>query len=84
MSRRKLPLLIEVWKIAKVLGWTTEVTRDRFVRAGIALKIPGARDWYIIGVKFETTMPALVDPLLNMLESGGLLRTRGNRKAKAG
>lgn len=76
----RLPLLIEVWKIARVLDWSVELTRDRFVRSGIAVKFPGGRDWYVVRDKFEAAMPALVEPLLAMLLSGGLLTTRGKRK----
>lgn len=75
----RLPLLIEVWKIARVLEWDTELTRERFVRSGMAVKFPGGRDWYVIRDKFEASMPGLVEPLLAMLQSSGLLSTRGKR-----
>jgi hypothetical protein len=76
----RLPLLIEVWKIARVLKWDLELTRERFKRAGIAIQFPGGRDWYVVRDKFEATMPGLVDPMLEALKAGGLMTTRGKRK----
>lgn len=75
----RLPLLIEVWKIARVLEWDVKLARDRFVRSGLAVKFPGGRDWYVVRDKFEASMPGLVEPLLDLLKSGGLLTTRGKR-----
>ena len=72
-------LLIPLWHVARALGWSTELTRDRFIRARIAIKPPGASEWSVLRSKLLAEMPVVVERIDEMVASGELLKVRKNR-----
>ncbi len=75
-------LLIPLWHVARALGWSTELTRDRFIRARIAIKPPGASEWSVLRSKLLAEMPVVVQRIDEMVASGELLKTRMLRGQK--
>lgn len=78
-----IPEIIEVWKIAQAIGWTTEKTR-RFLRGeNMAMTVGNGRA-YVMRSVFETTMPTVYRIFVSKYLTGQISsrHRRGPRKAR--
>ena len=73
-------LLIPLKYVAKALGWSTELTRDRFLRAKIAIRPPGAREFSVMRSTLLAEMPMIVARIDEMSFAGELQILRRNRQ----
>ena len=73
----KIPELVEVWRIARLIGWTTAKTRRFFVDAGLASRIGKNTEWMVVRVDFEVVMPTLYRIFAESYARGELLSRRG-------
>lgn len=72
---------IEIWKIARALGWSVQRTRRRFKNAGWAVEMPGCHDLFVARERLVISMASVL-VRIDELESAGMLRsTRGICKA---
>jgi hypothetical protein len=72
-----IPELIEVWKIARAIGWATKKTRLFLYDTGLAQKIGNHREAMVVRADFQATMPVVYDIYVKAHVSGKLLSTRG-------
>lgn len=84
MNEDGIPELIEVWRIARAIGWTTQKTRLFFYDAGLAQKIGAHHETMVIREDFQATMPAVYQVFAKAWKTGKLTSGRGrwSREAK--
>ena len=73
-------ILIPLKYVAKALGWSTKLTRDRFRRCNLAVLPPGACQYSISRDSLLATMPQVVARVDELARLGELRRrpvTRG-------
>lgn len=79
----KIPELIEVWKIARAIGWPTKKTRLFFYDAGLANKVGTHREALVVRADFESTMPVVYAIFVKAYAAGSLLSSRGFGRPRA-
>jgi hypothetical protein len=76
----QIPELIETWRIAKSIGWTTDKTTRLFRGMGIGGRVQGRRDTYVTREFFEAKLPQIYLLFVRKYEAGELLSKRGGRR----
>ena len=76
----QIPELIETWRIAKAINWTTDKTTRMFRAMGIGGRVSGRRDTYVSREYFESAMPHIYSVFVAKFEAGELLSKRGGRR----
>jgi hypothetical protein len=80
MNEQGIPELIEVWKIARAIGWPTKKTRLFLYDAGLAQRIGLHREALVVRSDFQGTMPVVYEIFAKAYSSGKLLSRRGGRR----
>jgi hypothetical protein len=73
----KIPELIETWRIARAIGWSTRKTTKFFCDAGLAEHVIGHAEHMVVRSDFEATMPVVYRIFVREYESGRLVSNRG-------
>lgn len=77
MSAVKIPELIEVWRVARFIGWSTPKTRKFFIAAELASRIGSNTEWMVTRAEFSATMPTLYALFVEAYSRGELVSRRG-------
>lgn len=78
----QIPELIETWRIARTIGWSTKKTTTFLAKQGLAGKVKGWRDTMVIRTQFEATMPHIYRLFVEKYEAGELCSRRGGNRSK--
>lgn len=82
MRRKGLPEWVEVWKVAKALGWTTQKTRELLARSKLAQRAPAlGSGWFVQRDRLMSQLPEVARRLLE-LERSGLLAMPGRARCR--
>jgi hypothetical protein len=80
----EIPELIEVWKIARAIGWPTKKTRLFLYDAGLAQKVGAHREVLVVRADFQASMPVVYEIYLKAHIAGKLLSSRGFARQSTG
>lgn len=77
MNEQGIPELIEVWRIARAIGWPTKKTRLFLYDAGLAQRIGLHREVMVIRSDFLAMMPVVYGIFAKAYMRGDLVSRRG-------
>lgn len=77
MNEDGIPELIEVWRIARAIGWTTPKTRLFMYDAGLAQKFGSHHETMVVRLDFQVSMPTVYQIFVRAWKDGLLTSRRG-------
>jgi hypothetical protein len=74
-----IPELIEVWKIARHVGWPTKKMAQYLLDIGVVTQAAPRKDRRVLRSEFATTLPKLYASYVADYKAGNITSGRGKR-----